>query len=155
MTALNVAAPLIRGRAQRKAAEQNAAYMERDALAADDNRKAAVSQFQVAAEDTRRSSRRTLSTLRTAYGSSGFSMQGSPMDVLEDTAQEQELDAQRIEYKGRVRNREGALEVLNLKEQARVTRQAGKNAQIAGFIGAGQAAYKAFEDAATFAAGGP
>jgi len=154
MTALNVAAPLIQGRAQRKAAEINASLMERDAGIADDNRKVVVRQHQVAAEDRRRSSRRTMSTLRTAYGSSGFTMEGSPMDVLEDTAQEQELDARRIENRARIANREGAFQVLNLKEQAKITRRAGRNAQVAGFIGAGQQVVAEAEKFAKAFAGG-
>lgn len=127
---------LSQGRAEREAAEINSAYMLRDAEIKDQNRKAEVKQLQIAAEDKRRSNRRTLSTIRAAYGSSGFTMEGSPMDVLEDTAGEQELDVQRIEYDARLKSRAGAFEVLGLKEQARITRQEGRNAQRAGYIAA-------------------
>lgn len=154
MTALNIAAPMIKGRAERKAAEINANYMERDALILDDNRKTEVKQQQVAAEDKRRADSRVRSSIRTAYGSSGFTMEGSPMDVLEDTAQEQELDVQRIEYGARSTNRAGVFKVLGLKEQAKITRRAGKNAQIAGYLGANQTALAEAEKAFAVAAGG-
>lgn len=100
------------------AADYNAQIAMRDAYVADQNRKAAIEQGRIDAEDKRRENVRTMSAIRAAYGASGLEMAGSPLDVLQDTAVEQELDVRRIQYEGRVRGREGALRMLGLQEEA-------------------------------------
>ncbi len=55
------------------------------------------------AADSRRDARRRIASIRASIGSSGFSLVGSPLAVMEDQAAESELDAQRIEFGGRVR----------------------------------------------------
>lgn len=122
--------------AQAAAANYNAQIQERNAVIADNNRKTATRQAEIAVEDKRRETRRTLSSIRAAYGNSGLDLAGSPLDVLEDTAIESELDAQRIEYQGRVANREGAIQVLGLKEEAQLSRMNAKAAKRAGTIAA-------------------
>lgn len=122
--------------AQAQAAEYNAKVQERNAIIADNNRRLNIRQAEVAVEDKRRETRRTLSSIRAAYGNSGLDLAGSPLDVLEDTAIESELDAQRIEFQGRVANREGAIQVLGLQEDAQLNRMNAKNAKRAGGIAA-------------------
>lgn len=117
-------------------AEYNAQIMERNAEIIDQDRKSATKQAQVDADDKRRDNRRTLSTIRAAYGSTGLEMAGSPLDVLEDSANELELDATRIEYEGRVKNREGAIKKREALEGARNSRMEGKAAKSAGYISA-------------------
>lgn len=124
------------GNAQAAAGEYNAKVAERNNVIADQNRQIAVRQADIDAEDKRRENRRTLSAIRAAYGSSGLELAGSPLDVLEDSALESELDAQRIEYEGRVRNREGAIQMLGLQEQANLDRMGAKSARTAGYINA-------------------
>ena len=122
--------------AQAAAAEYNARVQERNAIIADQNRKQDIETAEIAASDKRRENRRVLASMRAAYGTSGLEMAGSPLDVLEDTALEQELDAQRISYEGRVRGREGAIQMLGLREGANLSRMEGRAAKTAGYIGA-------------------
>lgn len=122
--------------AQAAAAEYNARIQERNAIIADQNRKQAIETSEIAASDKRRENRRVLASMRAAYGTSGLELVGSPLDVLEDTAVEQELDTQRIRYEGRLRAREGAIQMLGLREDATLSRMEGKAAKTAGYIGA-------------------
>mgnify|MGYP000874971371 CR=1 FL=1 len=118
------------------AAEYNARVQERNMIIADQNRKQSIDTAEIAAGDKRRENRRVLASMRAAYGTSGLDMAGSPLDVLEDTALEQELDASRISYEGRVRGREGAIQMLGLQEGANLSRMEGDAAKTAGYIGA-------------------
>lgn len=122
--------------AQAAAAEYNAKIANRNEQIADQNRKQALETSRIEADDKRRDNRRVLAAMRAAYGSSGLEMAGSPLDVLEDTALEQELDVSRIQYEGRVRAREGAIQMLGLREEATLSRMEAKNAKTAGYIGA-------------------
>jgi len=122
------------GNAASAAASYNAKTADRDAVVADQNRKLAITQSRIDAEDTRRDNRRTLASIRANYGASGLSMAGSPLDVLEDTAVEQELDARRVEYEGRARGREGALQMLGLGESAALDRAEAKTSKTAGYL---------------------
>lgn len=122
--------------AQARAAEYNAKIQERNALIADQNRKAAIETADVAASDQRRDSRRVMAQMRAAYGASGLELAGSPLDVLEDTALEQELGAQRIEFEGRLRAREGAISMLGMREDANLQRMEAGAARTAGGIAA-------------------
>lgn len=118
------------------ASEYNAKIADRDAYVADQNRQLAVQQAEIDAADKRRENRRVLSSIRATYGASGLELAGSPLDVLEDTAVEQELDAQRVSYEGRIRGREGALQMLGLQESAALDRMEAQNARKAGMFGA-------------------
>lgn len=111
------------------AAEYDAKTQERDAVIADQNRKAMADQNRIAADDARRNNRRAMSSVRAAYGTSGLGMEGSPLDVLEDTAVEQELDTRRTEYEGRVQERSGALQMLGLQEGANLSRREAASAR--------------------------
>lgn len=122
--------------AQAAAAEYNAKVSERNAIIADQNRQQALQSTEIAVTDKRRENRRVLAAMRAAYGTSGLEMAGSPLDVLEDTALEQELDTQRVSYEGRLRAREGAIQMLGLREDATLSRMEGKAAKTAGYIGA-------------------
>lgn len=122
--------------AQAAAAEYNAKIHARNAIIADQDRAASVKQAAVDAEDKRRDNRRTLATIRASYGGSGLEMAGSPLDVLEDSAVELETGAQRIEYEGRVKNREGAIRMQESNENATLSRMEAKAAKSAGYISA-------------------
>lgn len=117
----------------------NAEIAERDAFVAEQNRQLIRRQAQIDAEDKRRENRRVMASIRTSYGASGLELAGSPLDVLEDTALEQELDVARIEYEGEIRAREGSLEALGLRETATLNRMGADASSKAGRIGAGAA----------------
>lgn len=135
-TAISAIGAIQSANAQSAAARYNAQIADRDAVVAEQNRKLALQTARIDAEDKRRDNRRVLARIRTQYGASGLSLAGSPLDVLEDTAVEQELDAQRVEFEGRARGREGALQVLGLQEDAALSRAEASSAKTAGYIGA-------------------
>ena len=134
--AFNVVGNLVAGAAEARAADFNAQVQERNAGIAEQNRQNTVRQSEIDAEEKRREGSRLRAAMRAAYGSSGLEMSGSPLDVLEDTAIEQELDVQRVEHEGRVRSFEGSLEVLGLLEGAGLSRSRAKGAKVAGVFGA-------------------
>lgn len=84
--------------AQRSAATYQAQIADRNAILA--RRQAAQK-----ADDHALENRRTLSAIRAAYGTSGLSMEGSPLDVLENAAVDGQLDINRALYKGAVNAR--------------------------------------------------
>lgn len=122
--------------AQAAASEYDAQISERNRVIADQNRKHNVELALIDAEDKRRDNARNMSTIRAAYGGSGLDLAGSPLDVLEDTALEQELDVRRTEYEGRVKNREGGMQMQEFKEKATLSRMEAKNAKKAGILSA-------------------
>lgn len=122
--------------AQAKAAEYDAKVQEKNATIADQNRISSIRQADVDAEDKAREHRRTLSSIRTAYGGSGLTMEGSPLDVMEDSALEAELDVDRIAYEGRARNREGGIQSDSFVQEAQLSRMSGEAAKAAGGISA-------------------
>lgn len=91
-------------------------------------RNAAIARDQTAAEITRqrREARRVQGATRAAYGASGVTMEGSPLDVLEDSASQAELDALTLQYRGELRARgyeeAGARAQLEGDQQARAGR---------------------------------
>lgn len=134
--AVEAAGSIQEGEANAQAQEENARTAELNKEIADQDRRLAVKTAQIDAEDRRRENRRTLASVRAAFGASGGDFGGSPMDVLMDTAAELEVDAQRIEYEGRARNREGALQMLGFDRDAAMSRRAAGNSRTAGYLGA-------------------
>lgn len=137
------------GNAAAASAEYNAKVDQRNQVIEDQNRGLALQQASAEADDKRRETRRLLSSMRASYGASGIELAGSPLDVLEDTAIESELDASRIEFQGRVRNREGAIKFLQLGESANLSRTQGKTAKSAATIGAVGSLVGGFSQAAS------
>jgi len=124
-------------RAASAAAEYNAKVAEADAIVADQNRQNAIQTAAIAAEDKRRENRRVMASIRSSYGASGASMEGSPLDVLMDSATEGELDAQRIEQEGRARGREAGMAVMGAQRSATLSRMEARNSRASGWLGAG------------------
>lgn len=141
------------GKAQEAAANRDAAISERNKVIANQDRIQSVRTAELAAEDKRRENRRQFAAMRAAYGSSGFDLAGSPLDVLADTATDMALDERRVSYEGTVRNREGALSMLYLQENADASRMAGKNARKASYFTAASSLLDAGGKAAYMGAG--
>lgn len=78
----------------------------------------------------RRMFARFQATQRTGYAASGVTMEGSPLDVMTDSAIEAELDALNIRH-------QGDAEATALKWQSRLYRSQGKQAMTAGVMRAG------------------
>lgn len=95
-TAFSVIGALNQGQQAKNAAEYNAAVARNNAIAS-------RQQATVAAEAQARKSRAQLGSMRAAYGASGVSMEGSPLDVLESSAAMAELDRQNILYSGELK----------------------------------------------------
>lgn len=110
------------GNAAKSAANYNARVAENNATLA---RQQAAAQE----EQHRRLARRQLGQMRAAYGASGVTMEGSPLDILAQSAKDAELDALNIRYGGE-------LKAQGLESEAVLERYRGESAQRAGYMGA-------------------
>lgn len=91
------------------------------------------------AQDSEVSNRRNLATIRAAMGASGTSMQGSPLDTLNDVATVAATDTERVRQEGRSRNREGVLAILGYERDRVAAKKRAKYALEAGERGASAA----------------
>lgn len=134
--AVGAVGSLQEGAANSAAALADADAAEANAITADQDRVQALRTAKIAKEDKARENRRTLASMRAAFGASGGDLMGSPIEVLEDTAAELSLDELRLEDEGRARNREGGLAIMNYKREAGMSRARAKNARTAGMFNA-------------------
>lgn len=90
---------------------------------------ATISRQQAASDvgDIRRAGRKALGGIRAAYGASGVTLEGSPMDVLEASASQVELDVLRRSYAGE-------LEAMGFKQEAAGYGMAATSARQAGYF---------------------
>lgn len=95
-TAISALGTLKQGREANAAAQYNSQIQQRNASIA-------MNQAGADAEAQNRHARQVLGAARAGYGASGVTLEGSPLDVLEMSATNAELDRQNILYKGRVR----------------------------------------------------
>lgn len=109
----------------RSAANYNAQVAERNATVA--RQQAAVNE-----QAQRRDAYRALGRMRAGYGAAGVATEGTPLDVLENSAAEAELDALNIRYKGQLAS-------MGYGEEANLQRSRGKSAMTAGVFKAGTA----------------
>jgi hypothetical protein len=152
-TGLQVMGAIQQASAESAAAKRQAQIDERNRILADQDRQLAIRTSQIAAEDQNRENRRRLADMRAQMGSSGLELAGSPLDLLTDTSIEMALDTRRTEFEGRVRGREGAIEMQNYADSAAANRTRAKTAKTAGYTSAGAAlltggakAYKSFDE---------
>lgn len=122
-TILQGAGSALSGRAQRKATEQSAKLAEMNA-------QRELAEAGEAEGRQRRIGRRALATQKAAVAQSGFAMSGSMLDWLEESATMAELDALNIRYEGNAR-------ATAQRIGAQMTLAQGRDAQTAGYIGAG------------------
>jgi hypothetical protein len=110
----------------RQGQAQSAAYRYQRDLA---RQNATIAQQQAASDvtDIRRAGAKALGGIRAAYGASGVTLEGTPMDVLEASTAQVELDALRRSYAGE-------LEAMGFKQQAAGYEMAAKTARQAGYI---------------------
>lgn len=123
--AISALGAIQQGNAQAASAEYNAKVAKR-------NKSAVLAQTEAEIEDKKTENRRQLGSIRAAYGASGLMLDGSPLDVLEDTAVEQAYDVSKIRY-------QGAMKAEGYSEQAALFKLEAKSAKTAGWIGAGSA----------------
>lgn len=111
---------------------ENADISEQNKIIANQKRIVDVQTAEADARDSEREKRRTLASIRTAFGGSGSTMDGSPLDVLSDVAVTMTRDTERIRDEGLRRNREGALRYLGFEKEASSARRRAKYALEAG-----------------------
>lgn len=107
--------------AQAKADDMNASIAQANKVVANQNRKTNLDTSHADYLDSLRASRRNTAAIRAAFGNSGFSG-GSQLDVLADTASEQNLSSIRIADEGRTQNRKGALQMLGFENDTELAK---------------------------------
>ena len=124
-TAVSAAGAIAQGNAARSAASFNAAVARQDE---------AIARAIAAADAARQRSQanRLAGRQRAAIGASGITPEGSPLDVMADSALEAELDALTTRYRGELQARGYGSEAMLQKMRGNAARQAG-------YIGAGAA----------------
>lgn len=124
ISALGAVGKFMQGQQQAAAAEYNAELLERQALYEEQASAAEANRL-------RRRGRRILGAQRAAYGASGvLSNEGSPLLVMENTAEEIEMDAQRTLFSGDVR-------AAGSRGKAKLSRWDAKRRRGSALLGAG------------------
>jgi len=93
----------------------------------------AVQQAEVSEAAARRDARRQIGAIRAGYGAAGVvGSEGTPLDVLEESAAEAELDALTIRY-------QGSIGAIGQGDEGRLARMRGRSTSTAGYFQAGSA----------------
>lgn len=95
-TIATVVGAISKGVQAKRSAEYNADVARNNAIAA--RQQAAAN-----AEAQGRESRRRIGAMRASYGAAGVALEGSPLDVIESSAMEAEIDRQNILYSGEMK----------------------------------------------------
>jgi hypothetical protein len=122
-TLIGAAGAIAQGQQANAAAQAQARALEQQAEA---ERKAAG--YEVMQQD--RQNQLAQSAARAQVGASGVGLQGSPTEALLANVGQQQLDLEAIQYGSTIKQN-------NLRTQAEITRQQGKQAKTASFINAG------------------
>lgn len=122
-TAMSAIGAIQQGKAASNAAKYNAQLAERNAQIARD---------QASADEARQRRMAYIrqGALRAGYGASGVSVEGSPLDILEMSAAQEELDALTIRYRGE-------LGATGYEAQAALDRAQAAGASRQGYLKAG------------------
>lgn len=122
-------------RAEEEAARYNAAVARQNAILA----------TQQAAEEERVSrvqGRKAVGQVRANYGASGVTLEGSPQDVIEESAANAELDALTIRHRGVLRAMGFSREADLADFRAKNARRAADNATVATLLQGGTELYR-------------
>lgn len=122
-TAVAVYGTVQQGNAAKDAAEHNSQLAAQQALIAQQ-------QAEQDAQMQQRQARQRIGAASAAYGASGVSGDGSPLDVLSTSASQAELDRQNILYKGKLKS-------LGYQDQSQLDTAAAGNAQSGADLKAG------------------
>lgn len=107
------------GQAKSDAAKYNAQLTER-------NRVVNANQTESDLIAQRRTSTKALGGMRANYSAAGVSMEGSPLDVLEESVSQSELERQNLKYNSRLRD-------MGMQSDANLYRANASNALQAGY----------------------
>lgn len=127
MTALVVASTAVSAIGAISAGNAQADAYRYQAQVADQNATAARQQAQTAALIQQEQAKRTMGATIAAYGASGIAMEGTPLDVLANSASQAERDRQQIIYKGE-------MQAAGYNNQAEMDRSSASNAQSQGYM---------------------
>lgn len=127
--------------AQQRAGIYNSEIMENNALAAERNRQIVLKNAEVEARDQGLKNRALQGQIRAAYGSSGFGVEGSPLDVLSSTAIEGQLDVDKILYKGDMQGAQDTDQANSYREQEQLYKMGSAAAGTAAGVAAGSAGF--------------
>jgi len=145
---------LASSRAKADAEFFNAGQYEYQALIDERNRGIALEQMWSDIHDQTKKNIAQFGQIRAAYGASGLSLEGSPLDVLEATAVEQSLDVEKTLYTGEVVAAGLTDQAAQARAQASLLRYSASNTLTAGNMGAASArSAGAYQSAAAIISG--
>lgn len=121
-TAVSAVGAITGAISQSRAAKFNAQLAERNAVIAGQQTQAELAM-------QRRHAAKAIGGMRAAYGASGVAMEGSPLDVLEDSVAQAELERQNIGY-------QGVLRAQGYQVDASLSRAGARNAAAGGYMNA-------------------
>lgn len=130
VAAVGVVSSLSQAQQQKSAAKYNEKLAENQAVGA--RQEAAA-----AADRQQRQSAKTIGTMQASYAASGVSTEGSPLEVLEESARNAELDRLTILWNGEGR-------AQGYQNTAELERSRGKNAMASGYLSAAGSVMKGF-----------
>ena len=137
-TALSAFGQVQAGQQAAAAAEYNAAVARNNQIIADRQAEDALKRGQVAEEEQRRRTRAMAGTQRAALAASGIQLdQGSPVDILSDTAQFGELDALTIRNNAEREAYGYRVQGMNFGAEAGLQQSRAGSAMSSALIGAG------------------
>lgn len=136
------------GAAAQRAGNYNAQIADNEALTAERNRQVALDRATLDARDQSLKNRALQGQIRSAYGASGFGIEGAGLDVLQATAVEGQLDIDKILYKGDIEGANWTDQANSYRNKAALYRMGGASAAAAGEIGASTAILSGFGKAA-------
>jgi hypothetical protein len=119
-TAVSAIGAIQQGQSQASASKYNAAVAEQNAGAA-------KQQAEAAAMIQQEQAKKAMGSTVAAYGASGVSMEGTPLDVLANSASVAERDRQNIMYKGK-------LQAAGYQSQADLDRRSATNSLNQGYM---------------------
>jgi len=134
--ASTVAGAAVQGVGSLMSAGAASASAEYNAQIYEHNANTIMAQADAEARDQIRKNNRQFSSIRAAVGANGLSLEGAPLDVIEDSALEGATDVQRIRYKG-------VIAATDMERKANLSRMEGKAAETAGYVGAASSLFNA------------
>lgn len=137
-TAMSVVSSISQASQQKQAAKYNQKVAENQAIAS--RQEAAAN-----ADMQRRRAAKQIGSMQASYAASGVSTEGSPLEVLEESARNAELDRLSILWGGETR-------AQGYEATARLEKSRGSNAMASGLLSAAGSAFKGF--ASTYSGSG-
>jgi len=133
--AISAAGAIQQGNAAKSASTYNATLKERDAAIA-------TQQANQEAQQVRWQSARMQGSLLAGYGASGVTAEGSPLDVLANSASQAKLDEETVLYRGKLKST-GFMSDAALSRYGGTVAQQDSQLKAASYLigGAGQASY--------------